>query len=195
MSSTNRGKDRAELDYYVTPVKEVKNFLNEWLLDMPDDSVSQRPDRTQWLDPCSGGDSVNGMSYADTIKEAFQPEVLDTIDIRQDSRASLKQDFLLTPTKGYDVIITNPPFKLALPIIKKAIAEVNEGGYVVMLLRLNFLEGKERKSFFEENMPERIYVHHKRMSFTDDKKTDSVAYAHFVWKKGYDKNYSLIKII
>lgn len=168
MSSTNRGYDRHKADYYVTPVKEVKNFLNEWFLDLQAEGeynvVCERPDKLKWLDPCAGGDKDTPMSYADTIKEAFGVEV-DTIDIREDSRADIKESYLIQNSTGYDVVITNPPFDQALPIIKKALSDVKEGGYVVMLLRLNFLEGKARKEFFAENMPERIYVHHKRMSF------------------------------
>lgn len=40
-----------------------------------------------------------------------------------------------------------------------------------------------------------IYVSHKRMSFTDDGKTDSIAYAHYIWKKGYKTDYAKIKVI
>lgn len=54
-----------------------------------------------------------------------------------------------------------------------------------MLQRLNFLASKGRNEWFLKNMPLEIYVHSKRMSFTDDGKTDSIEYAHFVWRRGY----------
>ena len=41
-------------------------------------------------------------------------------------------------------------------------------------------------------MPKYIFVHHQRMSFTEDKKTDSIEYAHFVWQK---REYQTTNII
>jgi len=64
-----------------------------------------------------------------------------------------------------------------------------------MLLRLNFLETKDRKAFFDQLMPKYIYVHHKRMSFIEGGGTDSVAYCHMIWQKGYTPDFSLLKII
>lgn len=193
MSSTNRGYDRHATDFYVTPPQCVKDFLNAWKADMPEYDFN----RASWLDPCAGGDETHEMTYPAVILEHFNPVELHTYDIREDSRATTKQDYLLNPT-GYgihDIIITNPPFYLAKEIIEKALKDVNGGGYVVMLLRLNFLGSKGRKAFFEQYPPERIYVHHKRMSFTDDGKTDSIEYMHAVWKRGYKPEATLLKII
>ena len=64
-----------------------------------------------------------------------------------------------------------------------------------MLLRLNFLEGKNRKGFWDKQLAKYIFVHHRRLSFTDDGKTDSVAYAHYVWQKGCNPEFSQVKII
>lgn len=59
-----------------------------------------------------------------------------------------------------------------------------------MLLRLNFLGSKQRKEFWDKFPPKWIYVHHKRMSFTDNGATDSIEYAHFVWRVGeYDRTF------
>ena len=44
-------------------------------------------------------------------------------------------------------------------------------------------------------MPEYIFVHHKRMSFIEGGGTDSVAYAHYVWRKGYYPEFAKIKVI
>ena len=44
-------------------------------------------------------------------------------------------------------------------------------------------------------MPEYILVHHKRMSFIEGGGTDSVAYAHYVWRKGYYPEFAKIKVI
>lgn len=193
MSSTNRGYDRHATDFYVTPKSCVVEFLNAWKKDMPDYGF----ENAIYLDPCAGGDANHGMTYPEVIKEMFNPLHIKTMDIREDSRASMIKDFLLADMNGqrYDIIITNPPFYLAKEIIEKALSEVNNEGYVVMLLRLNFLGSKGRKVFFEQYPPERIYVHHRRMSFTDDGKTDSIEYMHAVWRKDYKPNETLLKII
>lgn len=46
-----------------------------------------------------------------------------------------------------------------------------------------------------DNMPKYCYVHHKRMGFTDDGKTDSIEYAHFVWQKGVSWAYTRLYLI
>lgn len=193
MSSTNRGYSRHQSDYYVTPVDEIKRFLSAWLSDEQKNSanwqnLTDRPDRLSWLDPCAGGDDKHPMSYPEALKEiGVTPE---TVDIRQDSLANIKGDYLKEQFVGLDVVITNPPFYLAKEIIEKAL---DESEYVVMLLRLNFLGSKGRFEFWQNNPPKKIYVHHKRMSFTGGP-TDSIEYAHFVWQKGY-KGETKIEVI
>ena len=201
MSSTNRGYNRHISDYYVTPKYAVRTFFGFWLDDLTgefhDDllSVGTDPDKVKWLDPCAGGDRNHNMSYATVIKEEFDPEVLDTIDIREDSLAERKEDYLLADSKGYDVIITNPPFYDALQIIKKALQDVNDSGYVVMLLRLNFFGSNQRLPFWQAQLPIWSYVHHRRFSFTDNGKTDSIEYMHAVWQKNNSPDFTMLKVI
>lgn len=186
MSSTNRGYDRHKSDYYITPIKPIKEFLSEFLLLEKID----RPDSLFWLDPCAGGDKNNEMPYPKVIREEFDADVA-TIDIRRDSKAFFKKDYLgmygIHPAQ--DIIITNPPFYLAINIIQKALCDVKEDGYVIMLLRLNFWGSKERNQWLKDNMPKYCFIHgFPRMSFTKDGGTDSIEYAHFVWQKGYKTN-------
>lgn len=180
MSSTNRGYDRHKIDYYVTPIDQIELFLNAFK------ASEQFTICPLFLDPCSGGDINNKMSYPEAlINYGYQKRYIDTIDIREDSLATIKDDYLLVDCKNkYDVIITNPPFNIAIDIINKAISDVKPNGFVIMLLRLNFLGSKQRFQFWQNNKPKYIFVHHKRMSFVKGGGTDSVEYAHFVWQKG-----------
>lgn len=87
-------------------------------------------------------------------------------------------------------IITNPPYKIALPILKHCLDIIPTGNKVAMFLKVLFLEGKERKKFFEENPPKVIYVASGRLNCAKngdfDKYTSSaVAYAWFVFEKDY----------
>ena len=189
MSSTRKNSNsRNSSDYYVTPQKYIDTFLENF-----HDDWGRLGKRI--LDPCAGGDKVYGMPYPSALEKAGYKKVI-TLDIRPDSRAKNIGDFLLkTPLKNIDCIITNPPFALALPIIKKSLAEVNHGGFVIMLLRLNFFGSKLRKPFFDENMPIATYVHHNRISFSNTKGTDSIEYMHCVWQNGYSGNSTALKLI
>lgn len=95
------------------------------------------------------------------------------------------------------MIITNPPFNNAEGIIRKSLKDVQDNGWVIMLLRLNFFETKGRFNglWKDVGLPKYTFVHHQRMSFTDDGKTDSVAYCHMVWKKDYRPKFTALKVI
>ena len=191
MSSTNRSnaRDSHIADYYVTPVSEISKFLQEFEKIYP-----QRLYHGKILDPCAGGDEYHEMSYPAALRK--HNNNIDTIDIRPDSKAETIGDYLQIDCKDkYDLIITNPPFNIALPIITKALEEIKMGGVVVMLLRLNFFGSKDRKPFWDKHMPEYCFVHHKRMSFLDKGGTDSIEYCHMVWRKGYNPEHTLTKII
>jgi len=203
MSSTNRGYERHKVDYYVTPPKAIKEFFSHWLIDLQSEfhedllQVGIRPDQACWLDPCSGGDETHRMSYPEVIKEEFDPEILTTIDIRDDSLAEIKADYLKAgiDKNFFDVIITNPPFYIAKEVIEKGLEDVKDNGYVVMLLRLNFFGSNERFQFFQKQLPTWCYVHHRRFSFSNDRKTDSIEYCHMVWKKNDNPAFTMLKII
>lgn len=197
MSSTNRGRDRSLHDYYVTPVPAIEHFLKHFLKHEPGalDGVV--------LDPCAGG-TVQGfkrdypgdlrdrvalgvaMSYPEAIRNVgIKPQKLVTMDIRFDSLAKIKTDFLNTTIMAaVDCVITNPPFGLAVETINRSLDIVKPGGWVIMLLRLNYFGAQKRREFWQRNMPTYAFVHSERMSFTADGKTDSTEYMHACWQVG-----------
>lgn len=192
MSSTLRGSTRSKDDYYITPVDEIQKFIKEFK------KHELMYEATFVVDPCAGGDDNHPMSYP----VAFRNENLKvdlTIDKRLDSKAYIKTDYLKYDLlKHYEkpsMIITNPPFSLALPIVQKALTEVEDNGFVIILQRLNFLGSQARFDFWKGNMPKYIFVHHKRMSFTGDGKTDSIEYCHFCFQKGYKEKFSKLVVI
>jgi hypothetical protein len=195
MSSTNRGADRFDKDYYVTPQYMIRDFFINWCNDIGS-ILSCRLFNSNWLDPCAGGDSVHDMSYPAVIQDIFSPPVIWTIDIREDSRAIVKADYLKCNVfPVYDVIISNPPFSLAREFIEKALLDVGDGGNVIMLLRLNYFGSIERFDFWNKQLPKYCYVHHKRTSFSPNGKTDSIEYCHMVWGKNSFPKHTLLKVI
>jgi len=65
---------------------------------------------------------------------------------------------------------------------------LNEGNKVAFLLPVRYLEGKQRKEIFKQNPPETIYISSSRIECGMNgifKNESAVAYAWFIWKKGY----------
>ena len=85
----------------------------------------------------------------------------------------------------YDIIFGNPPYSLAEEFIRKGISELEQGGYLVFLLRLAFLESRKRVPFYKEFPPKEVSVLSRRPSFYGNGKTDATAYALFIWQEGY----------
>lgn len=189
MSSTNRGNNRHASDYYVTPIQPIVDFFKAAQEDLGDLFVPTLP-----LDPCAGGDPKHDMSYPVAIHKVWPQLNTTTIDIRPDSRATFIGDYLQHKlTTPHDFICSNPPFVLALEFIEKALAE--SSAWVAMLLRLNFFGTEKRQSFWQKHMPAMTYVHARRMSFTEDGKTDSIEYMHCLWCVEYFPKFTQLRTI
>lgn len=105
-------------------------------------------------------------------------------------------DFLKVNDLYTGDIVTNPPYKLAQEFIEHALEIVSEGSKVCMFLKVQFLEGKQRKEFFKKYPPKRVWVSSSRIRcYTNGvfKETSSMlALAWYVWEKGY-KGDTVIK--
>ncbi|MCM1264976.1 MAG: hypothetical protein NC200_02150 [Candidatus Gastranaerophilales bacterium] len=102
------------------------------------------------------------------------------------------ENFLLNsePYQNGD-IVTNPPFKYAQDFIEHALSKVDNGRKVCMFLKLLFLETQRRKELFSKYPPKIIYVSSSRINCAKngDFKTynsSAIAYAWYVWVKGYN---------
>jgi len=106
-------------------------------------------------------------------------------------------DFLKTQgSENYDMVITNPPYKYAKEFVIKSLEHVRDGGLVVMLLRLSFLESAKRYHFFKDSGLLEVHISSKRITMYPangniPKNSGTVAYAWFVWKKNF-KGYSTL---
>lgn len=193
MSSTHRSnsRDLHLADYYVTPIDQIVKFLKEF---ENHEDIFKKPN-IKILDCCAGGDLKHLMSYPEALKQIGIYNI-NTIDIREDSLADTKTDYLTYECENiYDVIITNPPFNIAENIIRKALNDVKDNGWCIFLLRLNYFGSDKRQVFWNDIFPKYTFVDFRRMSFTDDKKTDSIEYAHFCFQKGYKPEFCRLKVI
>lgn len=175
MSATNRGKVRLAYEAYCTPAWCVHRLLER--LPLPGG---------EWLEPCAGtGAIIRAVNrsdvrwYAnelrthqclDALERAVQPEFLGGT-IRTGS------DFLIwRPGRTFSVVITNPPYSLALEFVQHAFGMAP---FVLMLLRLNWLASHRRSGFLRDHMPD-CYVLPNRPSFTEAG-ADATEYAWMVW--------------
>lgn len=88
-------------------------------------------------------------------------------------------------------IITNPPYKYATEFVEKSLDSIQEGHKVAMFLKLTFLEGQKRKLLFKKYPPRYVYVFSKRVNCAMNGEfekygNNAVAYAWFIWIKGYN---------
>jgi hypothetical protein len=107
------------------------------------------------------------------------------------------KDFLFFNDSKWDGdIITNPPYNKAEEFIRKAIEIIPIGNKVAMFLRLQFLESKRRKQLFKEYPPKVIYISSSRIMTAKNgefKKYrnsvgSAIAFAWYIWQKGYKKD-------
>lgn len=106
------------------------------------------------------------------------------------------QDFLKADTlpEGCKSIITNPPYKYAMEFVKHSLALLPENGWRIMFLKTTFLEGQKRwEELFSIAPPKYILQFSKRVLCAKnaefqrmrDGGGSAVAYAWYVWQKGY----------
>ena len=91
------------------------------------------------------------------------------------------------PIAGIEAMVTNPPYRLAVQFVRKAISGV---GYVALLLRTNFLERVARKPLFQAHPPARIWVASRRLpimhpyDWSGKKAGSNTAHSWLIWEAG-----------
>lgn len=124
------------------------------------------------------------------LKKGYDVLSTDIVDRGFESTCIL--DFFNAKTNTRD-IITNPPYKFAKEFVRHALDISTDGVKVAMFLKLTFLESKARKELFEKYPPKYLYVFSYRVQCAKNGDFDkygkgvgtAVAYAWFVWEKGY----------
>ena len=164
--------DRAENDYYATDPLAAHLLLEK-------EGFSQNV----W--ECASGEN----HLADVFKHYGY--TVRTSDIVKRTPTTEVLDFLNSRVEKWDGdIVTNPPYTYSQEFVEKALSIVSEGHKVAMFLRLQFLEGLHRYDLFKENPPKVVYVSSKRIKCGKEGEFNTtsssiIAYAWFVWEKGY----------
>lgn len=172
-ASNHSEKERQQHDYYATDPKAMELLLAE-----------EQFSPVVWECACGEG-------HLSRVLEEHGYKVISTDLVYRGYGCSESIDFLQQLIEDFNGdIVTNPPYKYALEFVERALNSVQSGRKVAMFLKLQFLEGKRRKEFFQQNPPKKIYVSSSRLNCAmngDFSKTVSsaVAYAWFVWEKGF----------
>ncbi len=176
-ASNHTDKEREENDYYATDPKSIDILLG----------VEKFGSRI-WECACGEGHLSERLKY-------HGHEVIST-DLIDRGYGKSGIDFLEQKEMMGDSIITNPPYKYAKEFIEKSLELIQDGGKIAMFLKIQFLEGKSRKKLFIANPPKVIYVSSSRLLCAKNGKFkemqeaggSAVAYAWFIWQKGYSEH-------
>jgi len=159
-------KDRETQDFYPTPSYATLELLKR-----------EKFEGSIW--ECACGDGA-------ISKLLPQNNKIISSDIINRGYGETEVDFLNT-YKQVNNIVTNPPYKLAQEFIEHALKCADKK--VIMLLKLNFLEGQKRYKLFKDTPLKTVYVFSKRLSFDkgDEKSKGNglLAYAWYVWEQGF----------
>ena len=175
-ASNHTDKERQNEDYYATHPEAA-----EWLI-----KLEYFDGKDIW--ECASGEN----HLANVFKDAgFTVRTSDIIKRTEETEVI---DFLTYEGEWNGHIITNPPYKNAQEFIEKALSIVPEGKKVCMFLKVQFLEGKARRKMFEKYPPKRIWVSSSRILCAKNGDFErmikgggsAMAYAWFVWEKGYE---------
>lgn len=172
-ASNHTENKRQTDDYYATDPEAAELLLEQ-----------EKFHHTIWECACGEG-------HLAKVFEAHGHEVISTDLVYRGYGSPKPLDFLNGTIGDFEGdIITNPPYKFALEFVQKALENIKPGRKVAMFLKLQFLEGKKRKELFKNYPPRTVYVSSSRLKCAKNGEfknitSSAVAYAWFVWEKGY----------
>lgn len=175
MLGVNPNSEREENDFYATNPIALRDFLNVY---------KEKINVPVWEPACGQGHLAEEL-----ISNGYDVIATDLIDR---GYGDTGVDFLSVLNDKHDGdILTNPPFKLAEEFVVKGISQLKNNNKLIMLLKIQFLEGQARKKLFEKYPPKYVYCHSKRQQCSknadfENLKATTQFYAWFVWEKGYN---------
>lgn len=169
-ASSHCEEEREKNDYYATDPTTLKPLLEKELIS-----------HNVWECACGEGHLSKELE-----KYGFKVKSTDLVD-RGYGKSGV--DFLKCSEKFDGDILTNPPYKYALDFVEHALELIKTSNKVIMFLKLQFLEGQERRRLFNTMQLSKVYVFSKRKQCAKNgnfKGSSAVAYAWFVWIKGHN---------
>lgn len=171
MSSTGRAGIRHKDDFYRTP-DWCTCELAKLLMKLVPEDLTTLASKLAVCDPCAGDGAIVHKLHALGFRNLSAVELIESRADMINRKACgdvVVADFLKLERHHLATLIsvfaTNPPFSIAQQVAEHCFA-MNPNGIVALLLRVNFLSGKKRKTFFEKH-PFDVNVFAKRPSFAE----------------------------
>lgn len=181
-ASSHSKTERETNDFYATDPESLEIFLKTLERD------GFKLHKNIWECAC-------GMGHLSKILENKGYSVLSTDLINRgyglvDNDTDFLHGKYYTHTKYNGDILTNPPYKYAKEFVETALNKISYGNYVIMFLKIQFLEGKERRKLFDKNPPKYVYVNSARQTCyingdMSKKMSSATCYCWFIWEKGF----------
>lgn len=168
--------ERAPRDYYVTPEWAVRSLV-------PVLAERLRP-MGRILDAGCGSGAIMRV-LAETWPHVYGVDLEPQVGAER----AYVADFLTREWSGYEAIVMNPPYGVALDFVRHALAQVSRAGrpVVAALLPLDWLATQGRAAFWRE-YPADVLVLDRRPSFSiggrPTKGTASTNYMWAIWPAG-----------
>lgn len=175
--SSKELRERHPTDFYPTPLEFCRAAL---------DLIPVSRTAALVLDPGAGKGP-----WGQALKEINPDSYIWGVEIEPEMKPPWYDswshgDFLEQVGYGvnFDLVIGNPPYRYAEKFIRKSFEMLGKDGHILFLLRLAFLESQERYfGLWKDHKPLKVWTCARRPSFTGDGKTDSTAYAVYLWSK------------
>lgn len=170
---------RHDFDFYPTPLSCCEDALSFLPYHVKPECI---------LDPGAG----TGV-WGKAARKLYPEAMITGVDIRPETMRPSSYNFwvhgdflLMDKQPAFDLVIGNPPYNRAEQFIRHSMAMLEPLGHLILLLRLNFLEGQSRsKGLYRHFPPKKVVVRSSRVSFTGDGQANATAYAYFIWQQGW----------
>ena len=178
-ASNHTDKQREINDFYATDPHALEIFLDK----LEQDNIKLH--KCIWECACGKGhlsEVLKKRGYrvysSDIINRGYENTYI--INFLENINSNLPAD-----------ILTNPPYKFAKEFVEKALKTQADGYYTIMFLKIQFLEGQERKKLFEKYPPKYVYINSTRQMCAmngefEKYNATAIYYCWFVWEKGYE---------
>lgn len=175
-ASSHSDKEREINDFYATDPNTLEILLKQL------DRDNIKLNNNIWECAC-------GMGHLSRVLERHNYNVYST-DLIYRNYGMGGVDYLSMNNFYPGDILTNPPYKYAQEFVEHSMEILDDNNYCIMLLKIQFLEGKKRRKLFDKYPPKYVYVNSERQTCyingdMSKKMSSASCYCWFIWQKGF----------
>lgn len=187
LAGGNPENGRVDNDFYATDPEAVTKLFDALK------TVGACPEAPKsFLEPCVGNGNIAGRTL-ELFPGVTETTCMDIVD--RGYPGTIVHDFLSADLSGkkYDLIVSNPPYSMALEFVQKCRSLLSDTGILAMFLKVQYWEGEKRKDDLTKYPPAYCFPFSKRMpTWNNGQPTDengkrwatTMCHAWFVWTPG-----------